>query len=67
MSIFSGLPRLSGRYTPKCKPYFDAIHSSLRHYDTLLNPNGMGVYLASIPKGMKLYHGTLRPDHVQGL
>ncbi|CAI7621598.1 unnamed protein product [Penicillium bialowiezense] len=46
---------------------FNAIQSSLRHYETALNPYGMSFHLASVPKGTRFYHGTGRPDPITGV
>ncbi|KAJ5339771.1 hypothetical protein N7452_006499 [Penicillium brevicompactum] len=46
---------------------FNAIQSSLRHYETALNPHGMSFHLAAVPKGTRFYHGTGRPDPITGV
>jgi hypothetical protein len=46
---------------------FNAIHSSMRQWGSSLNHNGMSFFLASIPPGVMLYHGTHTPDRVRGI
>ncbi|RMZ85708.1 hypothetical protein DV737_g395, partial [Chaetothyriales sp. CBS 132003] len=46
---------------------FNAIHSSARQWGESLNHNGMSFFLATIPKGTLLYHGTHRPHPVTGM
>ena len=46
---------------------FNAIHSSVRQWGGSLNHNGMSVFLATVPEGTQLYHGTSDPDLVQGM
>ncbi|CAK4030435.1 Hypothetical predicted protein [Lecanosticta acicola] len=45
---------------------FNAIHSSMRQWGSSLNHNGMSYFLATIPQGTQLYHGTDTPDRVNG-
>jgi hypothetical protein len=37
---------------------FNAIHSSMRQWGSSLHHNGMSFFLADIPAGTELYHGT---------
>ncbi|CAG8076563.1 unnamed protein product [Penicillium salamii] len=46
---------------------FNAIQSTLRHYETALNPYGMSFHLATAPKGTRFYHGTGTPDPITGV
>ncbi|KAF9701918.1 hypothetical protein EKO04_000812 [Ascochyta lentis] len=46
---------------------FNAIHSSMRQWGGSLNHNGMSFFLATVPAGTQLYHGTSDPDFIQGL
>ncbi|KAJ6096991.1 hypothetical protein N7486_007737 [Penicillium sp. IBT 16267x] len=46
---------------------FNAIQSTLRHYGSEINYNGMSFYRASVPKGTQFYHGTGLKDPIQGL
>lgn len=45
---------------------FNAIHSTMRHWGSGINSNGMSFYLASVPKGTQFYHGTGAKDPVEG-
>ena len=46
---------------------FNAIHSSMRQWGGSLNHNGMSFFLATVPEGTQLYHGTSDPDFIKGL
>jgi hypothetical protein len=46
---------------------FNAIHSSTRQWGSSINHNGMSLFLATVPAGTQLYHGTFKSDLVQGL
>ncbi|KAJ8109866.1 hypothetical protein OPT61_g7148 [Boeremia exigua] len=46
---------------------FNAIHSSMRQWGGSLNHNGMTMFLATVPEGTQLYHGTSSPDFVKGM
>lgn len=46
---------------------FNAIHSSMRQWGSSLNHNGMSFFLATVPEGTQLYHGTWDPDFVKGM
>lgn len=46
---------------------FNAIHSSMRQWGSSLNHNGMSFFLATVPAGTQLYHGTTQQDMVQGM
>lgn len=37
---------------------FNAVHSALRQWGSSLNHNGLSVFLATIPEGVILHHGT---------
>lgn len=37
---------------------FNAIHSSARQFGSSLNHNGMSLFIAHVPAGIELYHGT---------
>ncbi|KAK4494708.1 hypothetical protein PRZ48_014064 [Zasmidium cellare] len=45
---------------------FNAIHSSMRQWGSSLNHNGMSLFLATVPKGVELYHGTSEPFRING-
>lgn len=46
---------------------FNAIHSSMRQWGSSLNHNGMSFFLATVPAGTQLYHGTEKSDFIQGM
>jgi hypothetical protein len=46
---------------------FNAIHSSMRQWGSSLNHNGMSMFLASVPAGTQLYHGTSKSDPIEGM
>ncbi|OJJ57932.1 hypothetical protein ASPSYDRAFT_1178408 [Aspergillus sydowii CBS 593.65] len=41
---------------------FNAIHASMRQFGSSLHHNGMSFFLASVPQGIQLYHGSPSPD-----
>ncbi|EME78480.1 uncharacterized protein MYCFIDRAFT_190757 [Pseudocercospora fijiensis CIRAD86] len=45
---------------------FNAIHSSMRQWGSSLSPghNGMSFFIATLPKGQQLYHGTGRVERI---
>ncbi|KAF7196630.1 hypothetical protein HII31_02000 [Pseudocercospora fuligena] len=45
---------------------FNAIHSSMRQWDSSLSPghNGMSFFMATVPKGQQLYHGTNSAERI---
>lgn len=59
-----GLPALSMAVSPNnnTNHIFNAIHSSMRQWGSSLNHNGMSFFLASVPEGTTLYHGSSRPN-----
>ncbi|KAF2501631.1 hypothetical protein BU16DRAFT_427655, partial [Lophium mytilinum] len=46
---------------------FNAIHSSMRQWGSSLNHNGMSFFLATVPEGTQLYHGTSKEERVDGM
>jgi hypothetical protein len=46
---------------------FNAIHSSMRQWGSSLNHNGMPFFLATVPAGTQLYHGTSRSEPIEGM
>ncbi|BCR87158.1 uncharacterized protein ACHE_31145S [Aspergillus chevalieri] len=46
---------------------FNAIHSSMREWDSTLYHYGMSFFLASVPAGTQLYHGTGTPNPTTGM
>lgn len=51
---------------PNANHIFNAIHSSMRQWGSSLNHNGMSFFLATVPEGTQLYHGTHTPEPVNG-
>ncbi|KEQ58724.1 uncharacterized protein M437DRAFT_58695 [Aureobasidium melanogenum CBS 110374] len=45
---------------------FNAIHNSMRQFGSSLNHNGMSLFIATVPEGTELYHGTSNKDRVNG-
>ncbi|KAJ5080851.1 hypothetical protein N7456_013561 [Penicillium angulare] len=45
---------------------FNSIQSTLRHWGSAINYNGMSFFLASVPQGTQFYHGTGLKDPVKG-
>lgn len=45
---------------------FNAIHNSMRQFGSSLNHNGMSLFIATVPEGTELYHGTSTKDRVNG-
>jgi hypothetical protein len=46
---------------------FNAIHSSTRQWGSSLNHNGMSFFMATVPAGTQLYHGTSSAELVKGM
>jgi hypothetical protein len=46
---------------------FNALHASMRQWDSSLKHNGMSFFLASIPNNTLLYHGTQTDKAVEGM
>ncbi|CAD0088901.1 unnamed protein product [Aureobasidium vineae] len=46
---------------------FNAVHSSLRQFGSSLNHNGMSLFIATVPEGTELYHGTEKDERVEGM
>jgi hypothetical protein len=46
---------------------FNAVHSSMRQWGSSLNHNGMSFFLATVPAGTQLYHGTSNPEPIEGM
>ncbi|CAG5148984.1 uncharacterized protein ALTATR162_LOCUS2279 [Alternaria atra] len=51
---------------PNANHVFNAIHSSMRQWGSSLNHNGMSFFLATVPAGTQLYHGTSKLEAVTG-
>ncbi|RMX93812.1 hypothetical protein D0868_12639 [Hortaea werneckii] len=45
---------------------FNTIQHSMRQWGSSLNHNGMSIFLATVPKDVKFYHGTSNPHPVNG-
>jgi hypothetical protein len=45
---------------------FNAVHSSMRQWGSSLNHNGMSFFLAYVPSGTHLYHGSWSSELVRG-
>lgn len=43
-----------------------AIHSSMRQWGSSLNHNGMSLFIATVPQGTQLYHGTSKEERING-
>ncbi|OJJ04465.1 hypothetical protein ASPVEDRAFT_54615 [Aspergillus versicolor CBS 583.65] len=46
---------------------FNAIHVSMRQFGSSLHHNGMSFFLATVPHGTQLYHGSPSPDLLAGV
>lgn len=46
---------------------FNSIHSSMREWGSTLFHNGLTFYLATVPAGTQLYHGTHSPEPTTGM
>lgn len=46
---------------------FNAIHSSMRQWGSSLNHNGMSFFMATVPEGTQLYHGSASKEVVRGM
>ncbi|KAK0663419.1 hypothetical protein QBC41DRAFT_26005 [Cercophora samala] len=45
---------------------FNAIHSAMRQWGSSLNHNGLSTFVATVPAGVTLYHGTWRTTPPSG-
>ncbi|KNG52631.1 hypothetical protein TW65_00051 [Stemphylium lycopersici] len=52
---------------PNANHVFNAIHSSMRQWGSSLNHNGMSFFLATVPPGTQLYHGTSKAEEIEGM
>ncbi|PGH11889.1 hypothetical protein AJ80_06955 [Polytolypa hystricis UAMH7299] len=46
---------------------FNAIYCSMRQWGSSINHNGMSLFIATIPAGTELFHGTVSPGPVVGM
>ena len=51
---------------PNANNIFNAMHNSMRQFGSSLIHNGMSVFLATVPNGTELYHGTSHAYRVNG-
>jgi hypothetical protein len=51
---------------PNANHVFNAVHSSMRQWGSSLNHNGMSFFLATVPAGTELYHGTSKQEEISG-
>ena len=67
-SIFS-IARASSEHSKvhNANHLFNAIHSSMRQWGSSLNHNGMSFFLATVPAGTQLYHGTSKSESIEGM
>ena len=65
------LVSLQNRYEPQpvhnAHHVFNAIHSSMRQWGSSLNHNGVSFFLATVPEGVLLHHGTGNSQRVEGM
>ncbi|KAF2793680.1 hypothetical protein K505DRAFT_407930 [Melanomma pulvis-pyrius CBS 109.77] len=54
-------------HTHNANHIFNAVHSSMRQWGSSLNHNGMSFFLATVPEGTQLYHGTSNSESVKGM
>lgn len=64
--LHTSFPAIESSPLQNANYIFNAIHSSMRQWGSSLYHNGMSFFLASVPKGTQLYHGTHLPDPVNG-
>lgn len=50
--------------TQNANHIFNAVHSSMRQWGSSLHHNGMSVFVATVPEGTQLYHGTNQSERV---
>lgn len=50
--------------TQNANHIFNAVHSSMRQWGSSLIHNGMTVFVATVPEGTQLYHGTSQSERV---
>lgn len=50
--------------TQNANHIFNAVHSSMRQWGSSLHHNGMSVFVATVPEGTQLYHGTSHSERV---
>lgn len=51
---------------PNANHIFNAIHSSMRQWGSSIHHNGMSFFLATIPEGTQLYHGSPNSMPIEG-
>ncbi|KKK17862.1 hypothetical protein ARAM_007422 [Aspergillus rambellii] len=55
----------SASFPENANHIFNAVHSSMRQWGSSLNHNGMSFFLATVPEGTQLYHGSGSSDPVK--
>ncbi|KAJ5594257.1 uncharacterized protein N7459_000465 [Penicillium hispanicum] len=67
VSLSAGSPDLWETEPPtNANHIFNAIHDSMRQWGSSLHHNGVSFFLASVPAGTQLYHGTSASTPVNG-
>lgn len=65
MALF-GSVAAAAHEVPANVSIFNAVHSSMRQWGSSVYHNGMSFFLASVPAGTQLYHGTNKEEPVTG-
>ncbi|RAL05330.1 uncharacterized protein BO80DRAFT_345635 [Aspergillus ibericus CBS 121593] len=45
---------------------FNALHNSMKMLGSVLQHNGMSIFIATVPQGTEFYHGTSSPYRING-
>ncbi|OOF95374.1 hypothetical protein ASPCADRAFT_130855 [Aspergillus carbonarius ITEM 5010] len=45
---------------------FNALHNSMKMFGSVLQHNGMSIFIATVPEGTEFYHGTSSPYRING-
>ncbi|PYI05577.1 hypothetical protein BO78DRAFT_461904 [Aspergillus sclerotiicarbonarius CBS 121057] len=45
---------------------FNALHNSMKTFGSVLQHNGMSIFIATVPQGTEFYHGTSSPYRING-
>lgn len=56
---FRPSPEIAAQRAPQI---FNAVYDSLRKWGTMVHPNGMSLFLATVPEGVILHHGNNRNE-----
>ena len=65
-STMNSLPTSEHTTRENAFQIFNAIHSAMRQWGSSLNHNGMSFFLATVPEGQLLYHGSHNPKGKNG-